>query len=197
MIQPVSDALTGTPSDARPGCASPRYLLLGRSTPEELERIMLRGARPDVSALVGWEFRGRNIAWWAERSPILKFRKGFWRDAAGLAWGYNIPVVQNGLDEPWVGQPDEANPKRFGFYRVYPVEPRSRDNAYLQALLLDYGQGKNPPWEPARVLRDYLVRVDPDSDDLLLGKAYAAVGPLRVAAGYFLLERHRPSSWTR
>lgn len=190
MIQP---SVVTTPA----GCASPRYLLLGRSTPAELETLMRRGTRPDLERLVGWEFRGRNVAWWAERSPILQFIKGFWRDAAGQAWGYNEPVRQDGLDRPWVALPDDANPKRFGFYSVDPVDPASRDSAYLEALLLDYGRGPNPPWEPARVLRDYLVRVDPGSDDLLLGKAYLALGPARVASNFFLLERHRPTTWVR
>lgn len=184
-------------TQGRPGCASPRYLELGRLGQAELEALMRRGTRPDPEHLVGWEFRGRNVAWWAERSPILQFVKGFYRDAAGRVWGYNEPVRQDGLDAPWSALPSEADPKRFGFYRVEPVDPASRDNEYLQALLLDYGRGRNPLWEPARVLRDYLVRIDPDSDDLLLGKAYLALGPARVATNFFLLERHRPTSWAR
>jgi len=31
-----------------------------------------------------------------------------------------------------------------------------------------------------------------DSDDLLLGKAYFALGPLRLPVSYFVLERRRP-----
>ena len=41
---------------------------------------------------------------------------------------------------------------------------------------------------PASVLRDYVVRVEPGSDELLLGKAYLA----RFRVGFFLLERRRP-----
>ena len=44
---------------------------------------------------------------------------------------------------------------------------------------------------PVGWLRDYLVRVNPGSDDLLLGKAYLAVGPARAPLGFFLLERRR------
>ena len=181
----------------RPGCASARYLQLGRCTQAELEALMRRGTRPDPQALAGWEYRGRNVAWWAERSPILQFVKGSYRDPAGRVWGYNEPVRQDGGEEPWRALPSEEEPKRFGFYKVMPVDPAGRDNEYLQAVLLDYGRGRNPLWEPARVLRDYLVRVDPDSDELLLGKAYLALGPARVPTNFFLLERHRPTRWAR
>jgi hypothetical protein len=58
-------------------------------------------------------------------------------------------------------------------------------------VLLDYGRGGNKPLDPTAGLRDYLVRVDPGNDDLFLGKAYYAVGPLRVPSNFFLLERHR------
>ena len=73
-----------------------------------------------------------------------------------------------------------------------PVDPEARDNAYLHALLIDYGQGGNPLYDPSRYLRDYLVRCVPGSDDLLLGKAYMAIGPWRMPASFFMLERHRP-----
>ena len=78
-----------------------------------------------------------------------------------------------------------------------PVDPASRDNVHLDALLLDYGRGQNPLLDASKVLRDYLVRIDPDSDDLLLGKAYLALGPTRVPSNFFLLERHRPTPWVR
>jgi hypothetical protein len=54
-------------------------------------------------------------------------------------------------------------------------------------LLLDYGLGGNGPFGPP--LRDYIVQVYPDNADLLLGKAYLALGPLRIPAGFFILER--------
>ena len=37
-----------------------------------------------------------------------------------------------------------------------------------------------------------MVRVDPGSDELLLGKAYFATGPARIPVGFFLLEQRRP-----
>ncbi len=157
----------------------------------ELERIMIRGERPDPEALIGWEFRGFNVAFWAPYSPIRKFTKGFFRGRDGATRGYNLPIVQDGLDRPWRAKPSDAAPKRFGFYLVTDPAPEARDNAYLHALLLDYGRGDNPLLDPSRVLRDYLVRVRPGSDDLLLGKATVALGTARIPTNYFVLQRHR------
>jgi hypothetical protein len=43
----------------------------------------------------------------------------------------------------------------------------------------------------ARLLRDYLVRVEPGSDDLLLGKACYTIAGTPIAHTSFLIERHR------
>jgi hypothetical protein len=157
-----------------------------------LERAFLRGQTPDLDALVGWQLRGANAPAWAKLLGIKKFIKGFYRDADAV-FGYNCPVQQDGLFQPWTARPSNEAPRRFGFYKVTPVDATARDNQYLHAVLLDYGQGPNPPWEPARGLRDYLVQVYPDNPDLYLGKAYYALGALRVATNFFLLERHRPA----
>jgi hypothetical protein len=61
-------------------------------------------------------------------------------------------------------------------------------------VLLDYGAGGNRGYDVARVLRDYVVRVESGSDDLLLGKAYFVVGGRRLASSYFLIERYGPLS---
>jgi hypothetical protein len=98
-------------------------------------------------------------------------------------------VAQNGVRESWLAKPDRDRPKRFGFYRVDHVDPTARDNAYLHAVLLDYGRGGNKRFDPTSGLRDYLVQVDADNPDLFLGKAYYALGPMRVATNFFLLER--------
>lgn len=162
-----------------------------------LEDLFVRGDTPALDALPGWEWRGLNLGPIAPFTPFQKFIKGFYRDAAGDVWGYNIPVVQDGPARAWRARPSEDAPRRFGFYRVDRVDPTSRDNAYLHAVLLDYGRGRNPLLDVTKGLRDYVVRVERGSDDLLLGKAYYALGPARVPAGFFLLERRRPSSWVR
>lgn len=186
---PTQDSLH---TDGRP---SSRALAMFRAAGDELEQLMLRGETPDFEAMSGWEYRGRNVAFWAERAPIRKFIKGFYTDGAGQGMGYNVPVVQNPDAERWIAKPHDDDPKRFGFYTVKPVDAGSKENAYLQALLLNYSEGGNFPLDPSNVLRDYLVRVVPGSDDLILGKALLALGPARVASNYFVLERHRPTRY--
>jgi hypothetical protein len=174
-------------------------LELERTPMHELERVFVRGAAPDIEALVGWEFRGinhlpLNAVPVAQLIGIKKFVKGFLRADDGRVMGYNIPVARNPLDGRWFLQPSDAAPKRFGFYEVSAVDATSRDNAYLHALLLDYGKGGNPPLDPSAGLRDYLVQVDPANPDLFLGKAYYALGPLRIHTNFFILERHRAAT---
>jgi hypothetical protein len=178
--------------------ASAEYLKVGSLSPAELEKLMRRGEAPSPGALAGWEWRGLNTMFWAPTVGIKKFVKGFYENDQGV-FGYNEPIVQNRADQPWIARPSDVDPKRFGFFAVLPVDPQSKDNAYLGALLLDYGKGPNPALEPSKILRDYLVRVHPGSDDLLLGCAYAAAGPLRVRVphAFFVLERHRPTSFRR
>lgn len=174
-----------------PNRASARARALEAMSMGELEIVFQRGVMPDLDRLAGWEFRGTNTPGWAKLAGIKKFIKGMYRDGDEV-YGYNCPVVQNGLDAPWIAQPDDAAPKRFGFYRVAPTDPTSRDNVYLHSVLLDYGKGGNKPWDPTAGLRDYLVQVDADRDDLYLGKAYYRLGPVCVPTSFFILERHRP-----
>jgi hypothetical protein len=182
--------------DPRPAdLPSSEYLRLGALPMKELEAILVRGEPPDPDALAGWEHRGMNTAAFTKVLGIKKFIKGFYRNAAGQLFGYNIPVVQDADSEPW--RYKHEAPRRFGFYRVDPVDPATRDNAYLNALLLDYGRGGSHDLDPTSRLRDYLVRVERGSDELLLGKALVAVGPLRVPVGFFLLERLRPTDFRR
>lgn len=173
---------------------SPAALAIEAAPWRALEPMFQRGLTPDLEGLLGWEWRGIN------RAPsdavlrlagIKKFVKGMFRADDGRILGYNCPVEQNALDGRWRTRPSDEAPKRFGFYAIAPVDPTSRDNHYLHALLLDYGRGGNPIWDPSRNLRDYLVQVDAGNPDLLLGKAYLAAGPARIAMSYFILERFR------
>lgn len=194
-----SAASVGTASSESPqGLPSTDFLKLARLGARELEALMLRGDTPDPAALAGWEYRGMNTPFWARPAGIRKFVKGFFRAADGRIFGYNVPVVQNADGEPWIARPRDERPRRFGFYLVERVDAGARDNAYLHALLLDYGRGGNFPLDPTARLRDYVVRVERGSDDLLLGKAYVALGPARIdVRSYFVLERRRPSDFRR
>jgi hypothetical protein len=172
--------------------ASTTYERLAGQSQAALEALLVGGETPSLPGIAGYEYRGYNLAPATRLLGIRKFIKAFFDTPGGAIYGCNTPAAQNGLHAPWIARPSEAAPRRYAFFSVTPVDPEARDNAYLHALLLDYGRGGNPVYDPSRLLRDYMVRILPGSDDLLLGKAYLALGPARVTASFFLLERHRP-----
>jgi len=155
----------------------------------ELEEIYAKGTTPDPEKLLGCEFMGYNVPFMAKLIGIKKFQKGFYK-RGDQYWGYNIPQYQNALEEPWRCQPVDHNPKRFGFFSVREVKPDMKENKEPNSLILNYADGKNMPWEGS-MLRDYIKQVDPDNDDLYMGKAYFALGPLRVMPAIFIIERLR------
>ena len=177
---------------------TPAALALEQTSFADLDLIFQRGAQPDPEQLVGWDFRGinrlpLNAVPFGNLVGIKKFIKGFFRDEDGTrVMGYNMPVVCNVLDGRWHTKPSDERPKKFGFYEVAPVDATARDNAYLHAVLLDYGKGNNPSLDITRGLRDYVVQVDANNPDLFLGKAYYAVGNARLGPlNFFILERFR------
>jgi hypothetical protein len=172
-----------------------RFPKLAQSSNAQLERILRASKGPVLHSLVGFEWRGCNTSWRLKAMGLQKFIKGFFREGETVE-GYNIPVRQNGLDAPWLDQPTPESPKRFAFYLVTQVERESVDNLYSETLLLDYGASRrNPTYGIERLLRDYVVQPDSDNPDLLLGKAYLAMGTLRLPSNFFVLERLRPTSW--
>jgi hypothetical protein len=171
---------------------SARYLDLARSHRRDLDAVFAAGSPPDVTALTGHEFRGYNRPRAAAALGIRKFIKAFYLDRSGQPFGCNTPVAQNGLNGEWLARPSEDGPKRYAFFLVEPADPDAADGHRRGAVLLDYGRGGNRGYDITRILRDYLVRVTPDSDDLLLGKAYFVVASRRLVSSYFLIERYRP-----
>ena len=163
--------------------ASTRFQRLACCHPFELEDGMRRGETPEPTALAAAEYRGANTAGWTVRLRMQQFVKGFELRPDGRVFGYNRRVAQ---DDRWAAPGD-----RFAFFEVRGVDPAARDNHYLNALLLDYGAGGNRWLDPSRPIRDYLVRVDPGSDELLLGRAFLALGPFRPSPTFFVLERLR------
>jgi hypothetical protein len=176
------------------GPPSADYRALARRARSELDRVLVRGEAPSVDALTGWEYGGWNHPPHMGVLGIRKFIKGFYRTEDDGHFGYNTPARQDGLDHAWSPRPSIDHPKRFAFYEVTPVDPASRDNRYLHALLLDYSRGGNRAVDVSRVIRDFLVRVEPGSDELLLGKAYLALGPARLFSNFFLLQRLGPAT---
>jgi hypothetical protein len=171
---------------------SAAYLdLVGRSK-AELAAVFASGDPPDIAVLTGFEYRGYNQPRAAALLGIRKFIKAFYLDRSGRPFGCNTPVAQNGLDAEWVARPSAERPRRYAFFRVEPPDPQASDELRHGAALLDYRNGGNRAYHIARILRDYLVRVEPGSDELLLGRAYFVVAGAPLAHAYFLIERYRP-----
>jgi hypothetical protein len=171
---------------------SARYTELARQSKSDLDAVFAAGSPPDVAALTGFEFRGYNQPWTTTLLGIRKFIKAFYMDRDGKPFGCNSPVTQNGLTGEWLLRPSAEQPKRYAFFQVEAADPGAADHRRHSAVLLDYGRGGNRAYDVARIIRDYLVRVEPGSDDLLLGKAYFVVAGARIASSYFLIERYRP-----
>jgi hypothetical protein len=170
---------------------SDAYLELVGGSKAELAKVYATGSPPELSALIGYEYRGFNHPRATALLGIRKFIKAFYLDRAGQPFGCNTPTVQNGLSEEWIAKPSPEQPKRYAFFRVYAPDGEAADTELRGAALLDYGQGGNKAFDPAGMLRDYVVRVRPGSDDLLLGKAYFVIGGTRLSHTYFLIERYR------
>lgn len=174
--------------------ASEGFKRLARLAKADLERLMRESPAPEPSTLAGYEYRGYNTPWYCSLLGIRQFIKGFFGEP-GRVEGYNIPPAQEGLEGEWRHKPSAQAPKRFGFYEVRRPVAGERDSLYPNALLLDYGASRrNFAAAPERLLRDYVVQPDPARPDLLLGKAYLALGA-RVPVSFFVIERLRPSSW--
>jgi len=171
---------------------SARYLELAGMSKRELETVFAAGSPPDVAALTGFEFCGYNQPRAAALLGIRKFIKAFYLDRSQRPFGCNTPVRQNGLQGEWLPRPSPERPRCYAFYQVEPADPDAADEARRGAVFLDYGRGGNRAYGIARMLRDYLVRVEPGSDDLLLGKAFFEVAGKKVAHSFFLIERFRP-----
>ena len=158
---------------------------------DELEAVFARGTVPDTDRLVGYEFRGFNKPFFTKIAGFQKFRKGFYKKGEET-WGYNINVVQGSLDKPWSCKPSDDDPKRFGFYAVKPIADDDAAAKETGAILLDYSEGKNGLFEGS-FLRDYVKQVDPDNEDLYLGKAYSSFGGRQMMPTFFIIERDRPA----
>jgi hypothetical protein len=171
---------------------SARFLELAQQPRRELDAVFTAGSPPDVNALTGYEFRGYNQPRAAALLGIRKFIKVFYLDAAQRPFGCNTPVTQNGLENEWLARPSAQHPRRYAFFQVEPANPDAPDGLRRGAALLDYSRGGNRAYDIARILRDYLVRVEPGSDELLLGKALFVVAGATLAHSYFLIERYRP-----
>jgi hypothetical protein len=171
------------------GLASVQFRELAGYDKKRLEAIWRDAEPATVAGMLDWEYIG-----WNTSPPgiklvrLQKFSKGQFRARDGEVYGYNTPLVQNGLTEPWIAKPDDSDPDRWRFYKVEFGDPLGLGK---ETMILNYSRGGNGPLRIYNRLVNYLVRVNPGSDDLVLGKACVDLGPLHFRINFFLLERHR------
>lgn len=155
-----------------------------------LQELLISGERPDPASLAGWEYRGLNMPATVPRLlGIRRFLKGFVGERDGRFIGYNKQVVGSRLEEPWTCRPQRDGREAYAYFVVHTVDPEAIDNRYPNAVLFDYGAAPEPEPGVAARLRDYVVRVTPGSDELLLGRAFLAAGRRRLPVGWFAIER--------
>jgi hypothetical protein len=163
---------------------------------KRLEPFMKGHPAPAIADVLGFDFRGWNIAAATDVTGTRKFFKGFF-GAVGKpqAWGYNMPAVQDGKDKPWRVKTKQGQPVRYFFYGVLPGSAL-KDAVYPATLVVDYR--KWPDYfvlNPAGYVVDYLVYPDPANRDVIVGKSYAQMLGLRIFLGFFILERFGPSGY--
>jgi len=131
---------------------------------------------------------------WVDRLAWKIFEKDFYRDpATGALRGWNVRLTQRA----WQDDPEPllkgGEPITFGHYGVAPDPGTRRPAVVPGGLLLDYGAGANPWWDPVRRVRDPLVAVKPGSTEVLLGWTWVDLGlGTWGTPSYFLLRRHGP-----
>lgn len=170
---------------------------LWRMTNEQRLATLVAGHPIDPSALDDSEYRGVSLGLpkVIERLTWQKFRKCFHRDGSQLR-GWNVRLVQNGLEGEDKPVARRGTPLTFGHYGVVSCEgytlPENQGRSLrCSGLMLDYSMGKNPPH--LKALRDPIVAVNRDDPSLLLGWSYYDIGFMRGRTpSFFTLERNGP-----
>jgi hypothetical protein len=183
-------------------CASPTvpvastFEQLASLRNDQLEAVLKAGTPPTAADLTGYEFRGWNQNSGTDIIGTRKFIKGFYGVMPdGTGWGYNMPVEQTGMNQPWKPKQQNGKDIRYGFFRLLPGT-RMKDSVYPAMLVVDYRQW--PDYfvlSPIKYTVDYLAFVDPGNPNLILGKSYSQFLGLRMFLGFFLLDRLRQSGY--
>jgi hypothetical protein len=177
---------------------------------DQLEELMKTGTKPTFASICGWEFAGFNRLAFHERVVMsilgnTRFCKCFFVDkeahgdvdrtnaaavnALPYLKGYNLKVTNGSYTDPWTTVPNEEKPNRVGRYKVYATRNRPGANLYPHGVFFDYRQPENNLFSGSTI-DDYMVQPDAENPDLLLGKAYTALG-IMTPSTFFILKRHR------
>jgi hypothetical protein len=77
---------------------------------------------------------------------------------------------------------------KHGFYRLY----ENQNTTFPSSIVIDYACEKNSSFDPARYLKDYLVAVESEKQNLYLGKAFFCAFGKKIFLSYFILEQFKP-----
>lgn len=166
--------------------------------PRQLGQMLAAGHPIDPEKIAGHGYRGISLGLpdIAVRLSWRTFQKTFHRLPDGRLVGWNVRVVQRGIEAPTEPKEKRGAPWTFGYYEVVPSAGRRAPLAPESSLLIDYGRGGNGLFEPFRPMRDPLVALEPGRFDRLLGWSYVELGPFRISTpSYFLLEREGPIAY--
>lgn len=149
--------------------------------PGELEDSVYRGVSLGMPA-------------WVDRIAWKTFAKVFHRDPKrDVIRGWNLRVEQTGLDGEIVAKQKNGAPFAFGHFQVVPSTGYAIPAPLTRGLMLDYGLGGNPPFDPTNRVRDPIVAVEQGRSDLLLGWTYLDLGVTQIRTpSFFTLERVGP-----
>lgn len=143
------------------------------------------GGALHASRLSGYLWHGLALA---TPGPLMalvgKFGKTFITDpASGAVRGWNVRMRQS-RDARWDARLVRGHEIVYGRYEVTAAPVAG---PYPDALLIDYGRGANRAWDPLRLVRDFIVPIEPD---LWLGHMWLAVGSKLVPTpSWFALAR--------
>lgn len=136
---------------------------------DEIGKIFKSSPAAKWDDLNNREFEGINRLPLTKALTIHKFKKGF-REINGNCVGYNLRIRQGGGYASFQVVNNSKGPVKHGFFEVKV----SNSNC-----LLNYEGGDNPWYDPARFLKDELVKYE----NFFIGKAFAG----KVFLTYFCL----------
>ncbi len=173
--------------------AAPDLLNLPR---EALMDLLRSGHAIDPRELDDVEYRGVSLGLPSivEKLTWKTFKKVFHRDPeTGVLRGWNVRVIQNGLEPSWEPLIKDGEPVTFGHYEVVDPAGHKVPKDCDRGLLIHYGLGGNRLRDGLSRLRDPIVALHPGGVELLLGWSYLDLGLKRVATpSFFSLERDVP-----
>jgi hypothetical protein len=181
-----------------------RYTLtsLAGARSSVLRDLMQKGETPTMAELAGsWQGLNKGVlpslagfaGFTKVMQPVGPFFSRYVADGGGHPLGIgNNQVAAQVTPAAWRSggwQPiveADGTARKRGFYTVDAPDAQAK---LPRAVRLNYARRSENGKDPARLLRDSLVKLD---DDHLLGHAVFQLGPLKLPAGYFVLERTRP-----